>query len=235
MSVSMENALRYPLTNKKNLAIGGLYVIFAYIVMMVSQFAFMFGQTMGGEVSATFIVGFLVYIGVTMLVFLPITGYLVKIIKDILGGGQTLPAFSGFIELFTNGIKYLLVMIPYMVVFLILYFGGLMSIFYNVILVIVGIPLILVSFLVIFSSYVGIVHFAKTGSVKSGANVIFALGLVKNNFWAFVITLLKSLVVGIIYSFSMILIVTIPFAILASYAATMYILTSFYEEATSKA
>jgi hypothetical protein len=235
LSVTMENALVYPLTNKKNLVIGGLYVLFAYIVMMAFQFAFIFGQTTGGEVPAMFIVKFLVYLVVTMLVFLPITGYIVKIIKDLLNGGQTLPAFSGFKELFTNGIKVVLVMIPYMVVFLILYFVGLMAMFYNIILVIIGIPLILLALLVIFSSYVGIIHFANTGSVKSGANVIFVLALIKNNLWAFVIAFLKALVVQIIYSFSMILIVTIPFAVLASYAAFMYILTSFYQEATSKA
>jgi hypothetical protein len=231
----MENALWYPLTNKKNLVIGGVYVLFAYIVSMALYFTLVFGPAIAGELSGAFLGGFLAYFAVTLLVFLPITGYLVKIIKDILGGGKELPAFSGFIELFTDGVKVVLVMIPYMVVYSIFAFLGLMGMFYNIILILVGLPLFLVGILVLLSSYVGIVHFAKTDSVKSGANVLFVLSLVKNNFWAFVIALLKSMVVGIIYYISMILIVTIPFAILALYGATMYILTSFYEEATSKA
>ncbi|MEE9474156.1 MAG: DUF4013 domain-containing protein, partial [Candidatus Hydrothermarchaeaceae archaeon] len=74
-----------------------------------------------------------------LLVALPIMGYNIKIIRTLLEGGQTLPAFSGFKELVSDGIKMVLVAIPYLVVYALLYTLGIVAIIYKTLLAIIGV------------------------------------------------------------------------------------------------
>lgn len=219
--------MKYPLSNKKSLVIGGLYTLVVYSLSLVVGFA----VALLPSVRNNALINVGIY-GLLMSLSLPLSGYMIRISESLLAGDERLPGFGGLKELFLKGIKMLIVVLPYLVIYSFLFALGMVAVILSPYLILVGIPLMLAGFLVVLAGIVGVIHFAKTGSMEAGANIIFSIKLVRGSIKNLAASIAKGFVTGVIFAVTMILLITIPFSLFASYAAAQYIFMIYYAEAT---
>ncbi len=227
MAAGAERALKYPLGNLRSLGIGGIYLLFYYIIYFAIYFA------------VTLTDGSLLLLPVVSGVFfaLPLYGYMVRVSRSIFSGEKKPPGFGGIKDLFVTGFKMLVVLIPYMFLFFVVFLIIISPIFVweNTLVMVISVLIAsILGFIVIMGGYIGVIHFAKTDSVREGARVLFIYGLVRANLWEFVVSIIKYIAVAVAFFITMIFVVTIPFSMFAYYISFQYIFTIFYIDATEK-
>lgn len=185
-------------------------------------------------------IGGLVAILSCILIGLPfLYGYITRCGRELLKGNNKMPEWENAGELFSDGLKILVIAIAYALVSLILYCGAsaviAIGFIFNIpAFIISGYILFAIAFLI--AIVLGLtfnlswIIYAVTGSFKKAINPINGIKLAITNPLWFIAVLVITWIVGIIIIFPSLLIITIPWMIFIYYISCTYAYTRFYQK-----
>jgi hypothetical protein len=166
---------------------------------------------------------YILWLLIPILGWLAFSGYVLRIIQDILKGKQRqVPQFGKFWPNFKLGFLALVVSLVIAAVMMLvgllqLVLGPWGTVIYYIVVIYVSLV-----------SPIMIVQLAETENLSKALNVVRAHKIVFGNFWPYIIMILKQIVVAIVFLLASIPIITLIFTLPASSYAKQYLYARFY-------
>lgn len=166
----------------------------------------------------------------TIIGILALLGYYIKIMQLIIlkkNKDKELPEFGKFWENTKKGLP----------LFFIIFTLTLAMIALRLIarqIPVFGFVLVFASFYLGFIMPILIIQYALSENFSAGFDIGAASHLIFNNFWAYIVTLFRILIVSLIYLLASLLVVTLIFTIPANKFSQYYLFSQFYKNAQKK-